>query len=47
MTLSCVARVWFTMFAVVGVASGILAAGLLWLIVTRPLLLAQTVAGLP
>ena len=41
------ARVWFTMFAVVGMLSGILAGGLLWLIVTRPLLLAQTVAGLP
>jgi hypothetical protein len=45
--LSSGGQVWFTMFAVVGMVSGILAAGLLWLIVTRPLLLAQTVAGLP
>jgi len=41
------ARIWFTTFAVVGTASGMLAVVLLWLIVTRPLLVAQTVAGLP
>ena len=40
-------QVWFTMFAMVGVVSGLLAGVLLWLILTRPLLVAQTVAGLP
>lgn len=41
------ARAFFGTFAVVGLASGLLAGWLLWLIITRPLLLAQTVAGLP
>lgn len=44
--LSHTGRIWFTMFAIVGTTSGILAAALLWLIVTRPLLVAQLVAGL-
>lgn len=47
MTLSSGSQVWFTMFAVVGVVSGLLACALLWLILTRPLLVAQTLAGLP
>jgi hypothetical protein len=46
-TLSHGSQVWFTMFAMVGVVSGLLAGVLLWLILTRPLLVAQTVAGLP
>lgn len=40
-------RIWFTTFAVVGLASGLLAGGVLWLILTRPLLVVQAVAGLP
>jgi hypothetical protein len=40
-------QVWFTMFAMVGAVSGLLAGVLLWLILTRPLLVAQTIAGLP
>ena len=46
-TLSNGAQVWFTMFAMVGVVSGLLAGALLWLILTRPLLVVQMVAGLP
>lgn len=44
--MSGAAHIWFAMFAVVGVVSGLLAAGVLWMIVTRPLLVAQAVAGL-
>jgi hypothetical protein len=45
--LSNGSQVWFTMFAMVGVVSGLLAGVLLWLILTRPVLVAQMVAGLP
>jgi len=40
------ARIWFTAFAIVGLLSGILAGGLVWLIVTEPLMVAQAVARL-
>ena len=40
-------RIWFTTFAVVGMASGLLAGGLLWIILTRPMLVVQALAGLP
>lgn len=40
-------RIWFTMFAVVGTLAGVLAGGVLWLILTRPFLVVQTLAGLP
>lgn len=45
--MTATARFWFATFAIVGVTSGLLAAGLLWSILTRPLLVVQTVAGLP
>lgn len=40
-------RIWFTMFAVVGALAGVLAGGVLWLILARPVLVVQTLAGLP
>lgn len=40
-------RIWFTMFAVVGAVSGVLAGVVLWLILTRPLMVVQALIGLP
>lgn len=40
-------RIWFTMFAVVGAVSGILAGLVLWLILTQPFLTVQALNGLP
>lgn len=40
-------RVWFRMFAAVGVAAGVCAAAVFWLILTRPLLVVQAILGVP
>lgn len=38
---------WFTTFAVVGAASGMVAAVVLWLMLTRPFAVLQALVGLP
>ena len=40
-------RVWFRTFAVLGVVSGVVAAAVFWLILTRPLLVVQAILGVP
>jgi hypothetical protein len=38
-------RMWFVGVAVVGMAAGAAAAGLLWMVLTRPVALAQILSG--
>ena len=38
-------RMWFVSVAVVGMAAGLAAAGLLWMVLTRPVALAQILSG--
>jgi len=45
--VSSAARIWFSTFAVIGMVSGLLAVAVLWVIVTRPLVVAQVAAGMP
>ncbi len=45
--MSSPGRIWFTMFAIVGTLAGLAAGGVLWLILTRPLLLVQALTGQP
>jgi hypothetical protein len=45
--MNATARFWFATFAIVGMTSGLLAAGLLWSILTRPLVVVQALVGLP
>ena len=45
-TPSRTARRWLTAVAIAGLAAGAMAAGLLWMVLTRPVVLAQIVGGL-
>lgn len=45
--MSAQGRIWFTTFAAVGLVAGVAAAGLLWLLVARPLTLLQALSGWP
>ena len=38
-------RMWFVGVAVLGMAAGAAAAGLLWMVLTRPVALAQILSG--
>jgi hypothetical protein len=38
-------RMWFVGIGIVGMAAGAAAAGLLWMLVTRPVALAQILSG--
>jgi hypothetical protein len=38
-------RIWFVGIGVVGMAAGAAAAGLLWMLLTRPVALAQILSG--
>lgn len=40
-------ELWFTAFAVVGAVSGMVAAVVLWLMLTRPFAVVQALVGLP
>jgi hypothetical protein len=40
-------EIWFTTFAVVGAVSGMVAALVLWLMLTRPFTVVQALVGLP
>lgn len=44
--MSSPTTLWFTMFAAVGFVSAMFAAAVFWLILTRPLLVVQNIAGL-
>jgi putative flippase GtrA len=39
-------EIWLTRFAIVGTVAGVLAAGLLWLVVAHPIAVAQALGGI-